>query len=211
MQKLMGEPISDMKYYRWKHNTYRSQKVLISRTGYTGEIGFEIYCDTNQIKNFFNDCIECGAKPAGLGARDTLRLEMGLPLYGHELNASRNPMESGYTRSIDSSKQFIGSSIVCNPENVHEILVGLVLKTRRASRAGDTILDINGNKIGTVTSGSFSPSLETAIALGYIKKENSTSETAVHVNNGRQQLDAEIASLPFYKKATGRKNLSDFI
>ena len=211
MQKLMRQTVADMKYYRFKYNTYRAERVLTSRTGYTGEIGFEIYGDPQLIRQFFNDCLECGAKPAGLGARDTLRLEMGLPLYGHELDANRNPMESGFTRSIDCAKQFIGSTVVCGPGNVRQTLVGLILSSRRAARAGDTILGDDGTHAGAITSGSYSPSLEKAIALGYIEKKYGIPGTRLQVDTGRQKLDVIVTETPFYRKATCRKNIAEFL
>jgi len=211
MQRLMQEPIDGMKYYRHRQNNYRGKKVLTSRTGYTGEIGFEIYCEPDLAECFFDDCLECGAKPAGLGARDTLRLEMGMPLYGHELDMQRNPAETGFLRSIDTTKRFIGSPTVLDPSAAREKLVGLMLATRRAARAADRIVDSSSEVVGTVTSGSFSPSLQKAIALGYVKKRFGAPGTALAVDTGRGRLEAVVADLPFWREATARKPIAKFL
>jgi aminomethyltransferase len=209
-QRLLKDPINDMKYYHFKHNFYNGEKVLISRTGYTGEIGFEIYCSPESGLKFWDDCLSEGVSPAGLGARDTLRLEMGYPLYGHELDENTNAAESGFTRAIGENS-FIGSFVVKDHSKTANSLCGVQLEGRRASRHGDTIANINGEKIGRVTSGSFSPSLQQALAIGYVKKEYSTVNTPVKIITERGELQGKITSMPFYTKATGRANISDFL
>jgi aminomethyltransferase len=211
MRKLMSLPVDDMKYYTWAKNRYRNSEVLVSRTGYTGEIGFEMYCSHDLGRAFWNDCLELGVVPAGLGARDTLRLEMGYPLYGHELDERTNAAESGFGRAIDSSKKFIGSTAVLDPTKKKRLLVGIQLDGRRAVRHGDIISDKDGNVIGAITSGSFSPSLACAIALGYVTIENSNIGTPLIIRTERQELSGAIVELPFYKKATGRAELKKFL
>ncbi len=211
MNKLLKNPITGLKYYHWMHNIYNDVPVIVSRTGYTGEIGFEIYIDSNWTKNFWDDCLNCGAQPAGLGARDTLRLEMGFPLYGHELDMYRNAAESGFSKSIAVSKSFIGSTAVLNSEKQKDVLCGILLDGRRAARSHDKILNKSASEIGIVTSGSYSPSCETAIALGYVNKQFGTIGEKVLIDNGKSQLPGTIVELPFYKKSTARKNISEFI
>ncbi|MBD3390993.1 MAG: glycine cleavage system aminomethyltransferase GcvT [Chitinivibrionales bacterium] len=211
MQRLMDELVGDMKFYRCKHNRYRGRKILTSRTGYTGELGFEVYCDPDLAVRFFDECLENGAKPAGLGARDTLRLEMGLPLYGHELNAERNPAESGFTRSISNDKEFIGSHRVLDSAAARDALVGLELSSRRAARAGDKVLVPDGAPVGEITSGSYSPCLEKAVALAYVRKDSAALGAMLHIDTGRQHLEAAVVELPFYKEATGRKRMEDYL
>jgi aminomethyltransferase len=211
MQKLMAQPVDAMRYYTWMKNSYRGNEVLISRTGYTGEIGFEIYCANDLALPFWNDCLECGALPAGLGARDTLRLEMGFPLYGHELDERTNAAESGFTRAIANDKSFIGSRAVLDPSRSKRRLTGILIDGRRAARHGDAILDEAGTPVGTVTSGSFAPSLSRAIALGYVSKEVSVTGTRLTIATDRQKLSGTVTSLPFYKKATGRADMRDFL
>ncbi|MDY6855809.1 MAG: glycine cleavage system aminomethyltransferase GcvT [Thermodesulfobacteriota bacterium] len=211
MQKLMEDGIDDMKFYYFKYNKYKDKEILISRTGYTGEVGFEIYCDNELGIALWNDCIECGAKPAGLGARDTLRLEMGFPLYGHELSSDWNAAESGLMRHIATDKEFIGSKAALDVSQRVFSLAGMILNDRRAARAHDTVFDMNGKKIGFITSGSFSPSIGKAIAMGYIHKSSSEPGTVLSIKTERNELKATIHQTPLYKKGTWKKNLDCFL
>lgn len=209
-QSFIKEILSDLKYYHFKHIVYRGNKILTSRTGYTGEIGFEIYCSPELALTFWDDCIKAGVQAAGLGCRDTLRLEMGYPLYGHELNDHTNASMSGFTRAI-SQKEFIGSSVVLDKTIPTHTLVGIVLQSRRSSRSGDLIFDNNGLEAGRVTSGSFSPSLECALALGYLRKELSSPGTPIKIKTERGELPGMVSDLPFYKKATCREDIKKFL
>jgi aminomethyltransferase len=211
VQAMLEQALAGMKYYRFAENRYRGERVLVSRTGYTGEIGFEIYCPSEMARTMWDDCLSRGIKPAGLGARDTLRLEMGYPLYGHELSADRNAAESGFERSIASDKDFVGSSVVLDPGTSRERLVGLLFAERRAARQGDAVLNAQGEHIGTVTSGSFGPSVGTAVAMAYVKKELAVSGTSVQVSTGRATLWAKVHDVPFYAEATARKALAGFL
>ncbi|MBD3316375.1 MAG: glycine cleavage system aminomethyltransferase GcvT, partial [Chitinivibrionales bacterium] len=211
MAKLTDESIEDMKFYRWRRSHFRDRPILMSRTGYTGEVGFEIYCDNDLAPAIWNECIKGGATPAGLGARDTLRLEMGMPLYGHELNANRNPAETGFGRAISTDKRFIGSEKILAPTHRPELLVGIALNGKRSARSGDVVNDKTGIKIGTVTSGSFSPSLERGIALAYVDKGRAAIGTLVNIDNGRRELPGSVVELPFYKFATGRKPMKELL
>jgi aminomethyltransferase len=211
MNKLMDLPIDNMKYYTWAKNRYRGNKVLISRTGYTGEIGFEIYCSNGLAPAFWTDCLANGVIPAGLGARDTLRLEMGFPLYGHELDERTDAAESGFSRAIAADKTFIGSKVVLDAKRRRRKLVGIAIDGRRAARHNDTILNAAGKAIGRITSGSFSPSLSCAIAFGYVAVESSAIGTPFGIVTERSELTGKVTDLPFYKKATGRKDLKEFL
>jgi aminomethyltransferase len=211
MKKLMAEPIDGMKYYTWAKNRYNGSEILISRTGYTGEIGFEIYCSNDLGRAFWNDSLNLGALPAGLGARDTLRLEMGYPLYGHELDERTNAAESNFSRAIDASKKFTGSAAVLDPAKKRRLLVGIRLDGRRAARHGDAILDKDGKATGKITSGSFSPSLGYAVALGYVAIENSAAGNLARIQTDRQELAGTIVELPFYKNATGRMDIKKYL
>ena len=154
LRVLLELPIDDMKFYRWAKNRYRGQEILVSRTGYTGELGFEIYGSNDLIETFWDDCLVYGVVlVAGLGARDTLRLEMGFPLYGHELDETSNPAETGFTRAIAAGKQFTGSKIIGDPRKKKQSLVGISLAGRRAARHSDTVRDQGDRAIGRVTSG----------------------------------------------------------
>ena len=210
MEKLAGKSIRDLRYYHFAMNTYRDQKVLVSRTGYTGEIGFEIYLHDEQLtRDFWKQAMSLGAVSAGLGCRDTLRLEMGMPLYGHEMDESRNAAESGFTRAISTTKDFNGSSAV--RAGGSSKLSPIYIEGRSAARNGDRIKDEAGNDAGVVTSGSFSPSLGHAIALGYVRKDAAGKGSKVRIQTARQELAGIIGEAPFYRNATARKPLADFL
>ncbi len=209
--KLFERPIDQLRYYHWMRNVYRGKEILMSRTGYTGEIGFEVYLDERQTVQFWNDCIALGAKPAGLGARDTLRLEMGFPLYGHELNRDRNALESGLSKAIAAEKDFIGAKIVSDRDRATSSLRGIRLEGRRTSRSGDQIRNERGETIGSVTSGSFSPSLGVAIALGYVALPFCATGNRVIIAGQKSDLPGTLADLPFYRAATARRPISDFL
>jgi aminomethyltransferase len=136
---------------------------------------------------------------------------MGFPLYGHELDDRTNAAESGFSRAIAAGKSFIGSKAVLDPSLQRRKLVGIRIEGRRAARHGDSILDTAGTAIGSVTSGSFSPSLSCAIALGYVAIHSSAIGTNIRIAAERQELTGTVTELPFYKKATGRAELSEFL
>jgi aminomethyltransferase len=211
MNTIIDGDISDLRYFRFKTTTYKGQSVIISRTGYTGEVGFEIYCPNDLAELFWKDAMQLGAVCAGLGARDTLRLEIGMPLYGHELSQTRNAAEAGFDRSLDCTKKFFGSSVVCDAALRREAMVGIVLDSRRAAREGDLILTEDGTQIGSVTSGSISPSLQTAIALGYVAADQAEAGKRVVLQTARKALEGTIQTLPLYAAATARKKLSNFL
>ncbi|MBA4387629.1 MAG: glycine cleavage system protein T [Verrucomicrobia bacterium] len=211
MQKLMAETVADLKFYHFMKNKYRGAEVIVSRTGYTGEMGFEIYGDAATATAFWKECMELGAVPAGLGARDTLRLEVGMPLYGHELSEERNAAESGFSRSISDSKTFIGCESLRNAANVKSALVGIELEGRRAARNGDGLADAGGRPVGIVTSGSFAPSLEKAIALGYVEKKSAAPGTVIAVKTARSDIPGRVVELPFYKGGSARRPVAEFL
>ena len=204
---VLQNPITELKFFRFGHNFFKGEQVIVSRTGYTGEIGFEIYCPARLAPQLWNDCINKGAAPAGLGARDTLRLEMGFPLYGHELSIERNAAQSGLSRAISRKKPFIGSKAILDPAAANQILVGIILDGRRSAKQGDAIQNDMGSEVGIITSASFSPSLERAAALGYVNKEYSQSETLLKIISGKNELSGAVSQLPFYKNATARAEI----
>jgi aminomethyltransferase len=211
IQQLLTKSIDGLKYYRFMHNEYRDTDVIVSRTGYTGEIGFELYLNHDLALVFWQDCMDLGAVPAGLGARDTLRLEMGMPLYGHELDELRNAGESGFNRSISEKKDFIGSSVINDISLRESKLVGIEVSGRRPVRHGDELLDVSGNRVGVVTSGSFSPSLGYPVALGYVSLASVALGTELKIKSPRYELDGKVVSTPFYGTATGKRPVKDFL
>lgn len=210
MQRLVGRSVAGLTYYHFAENRYRDHRILVSRTGYTGEIGFELYFDEGDLaQQFWKDAMTLGAVAAGLGARDTLRLEMGMPLYGHELSADRNAAESGFKKAIASHKNFVGAGAVRDGGSAQ--LVGIRMEDRRAARQGDSICDEAGHAIGAVTSGSFAPSLGRAIALAYVTRDASAIGSKVRVQTARQELAGTIEPTPFYKEGTARKSMVAFL
>jgi len=209
--QLLQNSLSGLKYYNFAANFYRGAEVIVSRTGYTGEIGFEIYCPTEIAADFWNGCLERGAVPAGLGARDILRLEMGFPLYGHELSINRNAIQSNFSRAISRKKEFIGSASVLGPAAASQLLCGIALEGRRSARQGDAVLSADGREIGVITSGSFAPSLGFAVALGYVDRDFSAIDTELRIISGKAELPAKISRLPFYKNATARSDINLYL
>jgi aminomethyltransferase len=208
---LMKLPIDGLKFFRFMKNFYGDREVIISRTGYTGEIGFEIYCPVEIARELWSACIDRGAVPAGLGARDLLRLEMGLPLYGNELSADRNAAQSGCDYAISREKEFIGSARVFDEAAAGQLLRGIVIDGRRSAHEGDPVLNRRGTWIGEVTSGCFSPMLENAVALAYIEKDYAEFDAAVTVSSGNAELFGRIVRLPFYKNGTARADINLYL
>lgn len=208
--RLVEEPIKGLKYYHFMHNRYRGEKILLSRTGYTGEVGFEFYSTSDLARQFWDECLAAGALPAGLGARDTLRLEMGYPLYGHELDEETCASWSGFSRAI-GDKYFIGSDAIRNNGEPAMKLCGLLIEGRRTAHGGNRIFNSDGEDIGKVTSASFAPSLGQAIALGYLGKAWCSIGNPVSIATDRGPLAASVCGLPFYRQSTGRKNLTDYL
>lgn len=211
VRALFGDVLTGLKYYRFVQTVYHGELVLLSRTGYTGEVGVELYAAPDQAIAFWHDAMDLGAQPAGLGARDTLRLEAGMPLYGHELTTERNAGESGFARAIAQDKTFIGSDVVCDETKRRRALVGIQLEGRRAARAGDVLCDASGAEVGEVTSGSYGPSVGTAIALGYIDIPVSQAGMAVTIRMARGELGGQVVALPFWKDGTARKRIEGFL
>ena len=191
------------KYYRFIHKKINGVPCLISRTGYTGELGFELYFDIQFREKLWGMFMDCAPiKPAGLGARDTLRLEMGYPLYGHELNNQVTPVEAGFEKILDLNHDFIGKNALI--EKHQRNLVGIRFQGRRAFRKGTLIYDSNEQIIGEVTSGSYSPSLNCAIALAYLDKLFDLNNKNVFCRANDKLIPGAIESMPFYKYGTVR-------
>jgi aminomethyltransferase len=202
-----GLPIDSLpSYYHFTCLDILGVPCLVSRTGYTGELGYEIYHPISDTIDLWQGLIRVSpVQPAGLGARDTLRLEMGYPLYGHELNREITPVEAGWGELIDFDHEFMGRD--CLRGKPMKILVGIQFSGRRAARAGTKLTSNTGKTVGEVTSGSFSPSLQSAIALGYVSADTSVNDTEVHAAAGRETLTGRIQSLPFYRNGTVRSKI----
>lgn len=193
--------ITDLKYFKF----IEIDKIIVSRTGYTGELGYELYIPSEQVEKWWDmllNHVDC--EPAGLGARDTLRLEMGYPLYGHELNELNSPISFSNGSFINLDKDFIGKNKIINDlENKSKKAVGLLFDSKRAARENDLVFH-KEKEIGIVSSGSISPSLGKAIAIASVKSEYSNIGKKLLVKIRNNFYEAEVVSLPFYSGGTAR-------
>ena len=205
----LGTDVSDLRYFNSKQTEISSIPCLLSRTGYTGELGYEIYVAAEFGEKLWDLILACDdVSPAGLGARDTLRLEMGYALYGHELNLDTTPIEAGYEGMLHVSdeREFIGRDALINNPPAKK-LTALLLKGRRAAREGSRVM-LDGKDIGYVTSGVFSPSLKCAIAAAYISSEYKLEKgDEIELNVKGKILEAVIDEFPFYKNGTARQQI----
>ncbi|MBF4583993.1 glycine cleavage system aminomethyltransferase GcvT [Curtobacterium sp. VKM Ac-2865] len=197
-------PLDELRYYRVLHATFDDAEVLIARTGYTGEDGFEIYSDPEIAPVIWDALLEAGASrgvvPAGLAARDTLRLEAGMPLYGHELNVDTRPAQAGLGRVVAADGTFVGSSGV-QPADDAPVLVGLVMEGRRAARAGYSVLH-DGVVVGTVTSGALSPTLGHPVAMAFVAPSAAAGGQVLHIDVRGTAIPATVSAFPFYRRAS---------
>ena len=199
-------------YFNWTEAVINDIPVLLSRTGYTGELGFELYFDADKAADMWNYLLSFeDVKPIGLGARDTLRLECGYALYGHELTEDYTPLDAGYAPMLKledfPEREFTGKAAL-EALPVENKLIAITLEGRRAARAGAEVLDASGVKIGIVTSGAFAPSLGASVAMAYIGSGDSLAPgDKVQLSAGRSTITGKISDLPFYKEGTVRKKL----
>jgi len=204
LNRLMGEDWSFLSYFACKKAEFDGDPMLISRTGYTGELGYELYLrEDKSLKLWEKLCSISGVKPAGLGARDTLRLEMGMALYGQDLDVKHTPAEAGMGFFLKSKAEYIGKA---HATDVRESLIPLALEGRRAARHDDPVFTPEGEEIGHVTSGSFAPSLGHAVALAYVRPDCAGNQT-FELGAGKKKIVATKAELPFYKNGTARIKL----
>jgi glycine cleavage system T protein (aminomethyltransferase) len=208
LQPLTATELGAIAYYHFAEGTVAGISCLISRTGYTGEDGFELYCASGDVVTLWRALLEAGAPhgliPAGLGARDTLRLEAGYCLYGHELNEQISPLEAGLGWSVKLEKghDFIGREALLaqKQQGLPRKLVGIELRDRGVPRADYVILR-DGKPIGALTSGTVGPTLGKAIGMGYVSPENAAPGTEIAIDIRGKAVPAAIVPLPFYKRA----------
>jgi len=200
--------IGNLKYYRSIITRQMNKPVVVSRTGYTGEDGFELIVRAEDAERIWENLLlagrEVGIQPVGLAARDTLRLEAGMPLYGHELSEDIDPFSAdlGFAVSLQE-RNFIGSdtlqTLAKQPPTRKR--VGLRLTGRRAAREGALVSDADQRTVGQVTSGTFSPTLEYPIAMAYLAAESAHPGSAIWVDVRGTRIEAEIVNLPFYQRS----------
>jgi aminomethyltransferase len=204
LQKLTEVDLSSMEYYTFKMGSIAGiEHCIISNTGYTGAGGFELYVMNEDAKKLWDAVFEAGAefdiKPAGLGARDTLRLEKGFCLYGNDINDTTSPIEAGlgwitkFTKPFNNHEYHQG----LKTNGVSKKLVGFEMIDRGIPRQHYTIKDANGNVIGEVTSGTQSPSLNKGIGMGYVSTEFSKADTEIFIEIRDKQIKAKVVKIPF--------------
>jgi len=199
--------LAGIRYYGIAEGMVAGIPVQVARTGYTGEDGFELFVDVDRVGAMWDAMLEAGRPfgqvPVGLGARDTLRLEAGMPLYGNELDRATNPFEAGLGRVVKLAKpsDFTGRDALeaVVRDGIRRRLVGLVLRERGIARHGYPVLDADG-VTGVVTSGTMSPTLGTAIAMAYVAPAHAEPGTMLAVEIRGARVAAEVVPLPFYKR-----------
>lgn len=194
-----------LKYYFAAPTRCRGQQCIISRTGYTGEDGIEIMIGSAHAPALADEIVKRGALPCGLGARDTLRLEAAMPLYGHELTEEIDPLHAGLAWAVKLEKgDFIGRGpIQLAREQIGRTgrqRVGLELEGKRAAREGCSMTLGDGRTVGAVTSGSFTPTLQKSIAMGYVDAAHSAIGTRLMVDIRGKSEPAAVVTMPFYKR-----------
>jgi len=201
--RVEGEPDArPPRRWAFRQASLAGVPVWLSRTGYTGEDGYEIYAPADGAERVWDALIEAGGPAltrAGLGARDTLRTEMGYALYGHELDLDHDPVEAGLERFLALDHEFVGAAalrerVAAGPERR---LVGLRLDGRAVARTGFAIF-ADGEPAGVVTSGTFAPSVERSVAIGYVRARSSDPGQRLSVEIRGRQADCEVCTLPFY-------------
>lgn len=207
LQKLTDIDLSDMPYYTFKKGKFNGiENVLISNTGYTGAGGFEIYFENEHAEKMWDAIFkageEFGIKPVGLGARDTLRLEMGFCLYGNDIDDTTSPIEAGLGWITKFNKDFVNKNELLEQKEkgVSKKLVGFEMIDRGIPRHDYEIADAEGKTIGKVTSGTQSPSLQKGIGMGYVPSQYSKPDSEIFIKIRDKALKAKVVKLPFLKK-----------
>ena len=196
---------NDLKFMNGNNFIFEDTNIYITRSGYTGEDGFEISIKNEKAEDFVEKLIEKGSKMIGLGARDTLRLEAGLCLYGNDLDTKTSPIEANLKWAIPKNRinsEYPGSDVLKKQiENgVKRLRVGIKPETRVIARGETKIFNDNNQQIGKITSGTFGPSVERSIAMGYVENNYSSIDTKVFLEVRGKKVVANVCNLPFYKK-----------
>ena len=204
LQNLTQINLSKIKFYHFETGTFAGfNDVIISATGYTGSGGFELYVPNNiaeEVWDFIFNLKDFNVLPAGLAARDTLRLEMGYCLYGNDINDNTSPISAGLGWVTKFTKAFVGDNFIKKAkfEGTESKLIAFELLDRGIPRKDYEIEDVDGNLIGEVTSGTMAPSVKKAIGMGYVKSEHSNLGSKIFIKIRNKSISAEIIKLPFY-------------
>ncbi len=205
LEKLI-DGVSNLKFMNGNWFKYLNEKIYITRSGYTGEDGFEVSINNTKVEEFVEELINKGAALIGLGARDTLRLEAGLCLYGHDMDINKSPVEANLKWALSKNRiregGFIGFEKIKSQieEGVSKVRVGIKPDGRIIAREKTIIFSEDNKNIGVITSGTFGPSVQGPVAMGYIKNAFSKINTKVFLEVRGKKYSASISNLPFYKK-----------
>jgi len=205
--RFFGADVEKIPFFGFRQMDIFGSNAIVSRTGYTGELGYEIYCGNDRIVQLWHLLLEDGrVKPAGLGARDLLRLEMGYSLYGSDLDEATTPLEAGLGRFVDFSRDFVGREALLRQqsEGLQRVKAAFRVDSRRSPRHGYGIFR-QGEQVGTVTSGAFSPMLGCGIGMGFVTPDASAIGTSLQVGQEGLSLGATVVELPFYREGSLRK------
>lgn len=205
LEDLLHQSFRDLGYFSFREVSFDGASMTVSRTGYTGELGYELYLPWDKALSLWEALLtDARVLPAGLGARDTLRLESGLPLYGHEMDTEHSPAEAGMGKMLTSTADYVGKA---GAQEVRQELLSLRIEGRRAARNGDVLALPDGTVVGSVTSGSFAPTLGYVVAFAWADVAHATAESFV-VRAAKTELKACKAPLPFYTQGTARRKLA---
>ncbi|MBF0593822.1 MAG: glycine cleavage system aminomethyltransferase GcvT [Candidatus Omnitrophica bacterium] len=203
--KTLVKGIECLEYYTFGEFDVLGERVIVSRTGYTGELGYEIYYPWDKAARVWEAVLaDKRVRPTGLGVRDVLRVEVCYPLYGHELTEDISPLQAGLKRFVDPAKEFIGRDAYKCLETggPSTKLACFVSKTRRAPRQGHVLFSASGEAAGHVVSGTFSPALGVGIGMGFLKKEFTNIGKEIIFGDAKFKEPAELVPRPFYKEGT---------
>ena len=206
LEKIIPQS-NNLKFMHGNNFTFKDINIYITRSGYTGEDGFEISVPNNKVENLTKLLVSNKVKPIGLGARDTLRLEAGLCLYGHDLNEEINPIEANLKWAIAKKRReeggFNGWEKIKNiiDNGCSKIRVGILPEGRIIAREGTKIFSMEDKEIGKITSGTFGPSVNAPVAMGYINLDYSEIGNKIKIEVRGKKYNATISALPFYKKS----------
>ena len=208
LQKLTSVDLSAIKFYHFTIGDVAGvEGIIISATGYTGSGGFELYIPNEKMEQIWDALFEKGKEygilPAGLGARDTLRLEMGYCLYGNDIDETTSPIEAGlkWITKFKKEAEYPSKQLFIKQfkEGVKRKLTGFKMEGKRIPRHGYKVLNKEGEEIGVVTSGTFAPSLDIPVGMAYIDTDYIEPETEILIDFGRKKMEGEVVKLPFYK------------
>ena len=205
LEKLIKN-VSKLNFMYGNDFDFDNEKIFVTRSGYTGEDGFEISISNQKVNDLVNKLLDLGSNLIGLGARDTLRLEAGLCLYGHDINEETSPIEANLKWAISKNRvneNFPGVEKIKSQLNngVKKLRVGIKPNSKIIAREFTKIFDKSNNEIGAITSGTFGPSVKAPIAMGYVSNEFSKNDTEIFLEIRGKKISANVCKLPFYKKS----------